>query len=172
KSTKAVILLVASTIAVTIGAPIQSPFIPKNELATIPEGLFLNGQLSSTGRITTDEYIQINGISIQGQDCTSDGLLGQNGHGGILICNEGVWTSPKSQTIIRENSSDSVDDYVHVIVECEPHEKVVTGGGGCFQSPFPALISSIPYGNGWRIDCSFPNKKKGQVSNVYAHCQS
>jgi hypothetical protein len=57
----------------------------------------VNGQtVTSIGRMTTGEYLQINGVVVQGTGCSSNGLMARSATGLMLSCQNGVWQKPRS----------------------------------------------------------------------------
>ncbi|MGA4650399.1 shufflon system plasmid conjugative transfer pilus tip adhesin PilV, partial [Citrobacter portucalensis] len=50
------------------------------------------GTIQSNGRMTTNEFVQINGVATAGWACSPNGLVGRDASGGILSCQSGVWT--------------------------------------------------------------------------------
>lgn len=63
------------------------------------KGLYTGGQIQggtiqSNGRLTANEYIQINGGASAGSGCAPNGLIGRDGNGAILNCQSGVWRMP------------------------------------------------------------------------------
>lgn len=52
-----------------------------------------SGQLITTGRLTSNEYIQPNGWASQGAGCSPNGLIATSGSG-PLFCQNGIWTPP------------------------------------------------------------------------------
>lgn len=58
------------------------------------------GTVVSQGRLTANEYIQINGTAYPGGFCAPNGLLAiQGGTGGLLNCRAGVWTPAAGLTV-------------------------------------------------------------------------
>ncbi|WP_426102967.1 shufflon system plasmid conjugative transfer pilus tip adhesin PilV [Pseudomonas sp. PSPC3-3] len=51
------------------------------------------GKLTSSGRTQVGEYLQLDGIAVEGSACTPNGLIGRNAAGLTLSCLSGVWTS-------------------------------------------------------------------------------
>lgn len=49
------------------------------------------GKLTSTGRTEIGEFLQLNGIAVEGAACTPNGLVGRNAAGSTLSCQSGVW---------------------------------------------------------------------------------
>ena len=59
------------------------------------------GQTRSNGRMTTNEFLQLNGVANEGWGCSPNGLQGRNGAGAILSCVNGVWRTGGS---LQQNS--------------------------------------------------------------------
>lgn len=57
------------------------------------------GQIISGGRLTTNEYIQINGQAGEGNGCSPNGLLGRSSAGKLLYCYNGVWSNSLSGNV-------------------------------------------------------------------------
>ncbi|KAI8600666.1 hypothetical protein EDD21DRAFT_127561 [Dissophora ornata] len=128
-----------------IGAPVRQVLVQGN--------LIVDGNLKATGRISTDEFVQINGIAVSGTGCSPNGVIARDDDGQILSCYSGVWRKPGVNTVIRESSN---REYMWptAFVACEPHERVVGGGGGCEQpSGYIWLMWSKPENNGWYVKC-------------------
>ncbi|CNJ13047.1 Large exoprotein involved in heme utilization or adhesion [Yersinia frederiksenii] len=64
-----------------------------NTTADINSKRVYSGYIQSTGRITSDEYVQINGIAVSGAACSPNGLIGRSNTGGTLFCQSGAWRS-------------------------------------------------------------------------------
>ncbi|CFQ14861.1 Large exoprotein involved in heme utilization or adhesion [Yersinia enterocolitica] len=64
-----------------------------NTTADINSKRVYSSYIQSTGRITSDEYVQINGIAVSGAACSPNGLIGRSNTGGALFCQSGVWRS-------------------------------------------------------------------------------
>ncbi len=60
-----------------------------NTTADINSKRVYSGYIQSTGRITSDEYVQINGIAVSGAACSPNGLIGRSNTGGALFCQSG-----------------------------------------------------------------------------------
>ena len=56
-------------------------------------GELKGGRVTSDGRLTVNEYIQVNGIATDGADCPSNGLIGTDASGKSLNCVNKKWTS-------------------------------------------------------------------------------
>ncbi|MDI6976699.1 shufflon system plasmid conjugative transfer pilus tip adhesin PilV [Serratia sp. Se-RSBMAAmG] len=75
------------------------------------------GQIISGSRLTTNEYLQINGQAGEGGGCSPNGLVGRSPAGKLLSCTNGVWTAAAVGTpgyYCRLTSFDKgrSDDYV------------------------------------------------------------
>lgn len=57
-------------------------------------GIDQNGDLTVPSRISTGEYVQINGTATAGAGCSPNGLVAQDGSGALLSCQSGVWKAP------------------------------------------------------------------------------
>ncbi|HAU3324802.1 TPA: shufflon system plasmid conjugative transfer pilus tip adhesin PilV, partial [Salmonella enterica subsp. arizonae] len=51
------------------------------------------GTIQSNGRMTANEFVQVNGVATAGASCSPNGLIGRDASGGILSCQSGVWKS-------------------------------------------------------------------------------
>ncbi|KAF9085126.1 hypothetical protein BGX27_003548 [Mortierella sp. AM989] len=134
--------------------------------------MIIDGALASTGRITTDEYVQINGVAMDGSECSPNGLIGQDGAGQILSCQAGVWRKPRASTIIRQSTRQGYR-WPSASVSCADHEQVVGGGGTCAQpNNVIWLTKSIPQDNGWFIQCDggFVHETELGTASVWAIC--
>ncbi|EFP6579684.1 shufflon system plasmid conjugative transfer pilus tip adhesin PilV [Salmonella enterica] len=65
------------------------------------KGIYTGGQVQagtvqSNGRMTANEFLQINGVATAGWGCPSNGLIGRDASGGILSCQSGVWKNASS----------------------------------------------------------------------------
>ena len=50
-----------------------------------------SGNVVANGRLTTNEYVQINGTATEGAACSPNGLVGRDGTGLLLSCQSGIW---------------------------------------------------------------------------------
>ncbi|WP_394854370.1 shufflon system plasmid conjugative transfer pilus tip adhesin PilV [Klebsiella michiganensis] len=55
-----------------------------------------SNQITSNGRLTTNEFLQINGQASVGGGCSPNGLQGRTSAGQLLSCVNGVWTNTTS----------------------------------------------------------------------------
>lgn len=140
--------LLAITAVTVLGAPAQynidqgyqAPLSLHNE-ATI------DGSLEVSGRISTDEYLLVKGIAEKDAECSSAGLIAQDGDGQILACQGGTWKRQRQtlRTTIRENKKDAFR-FPAASVQCAEHERVIGGGGECSRPGmgYIFMISSKP----------------------------
>jgi hypothetical protein len=118
-----------------------------------------NGNMTANGRVTSGEFVQINGVAYAGNGCSPNGLVGRDGTGAILSCQSGVWSSGKSNTIVRGASGS-----ITASVACNGNETLFGGGAQCDPGSDTRLKWSVPSGNGWAAAC--PNA----TVTVYAIC--
>jgi hypothetical protein len=73
-------------------------------------GTMMAGSMRSLGRLQADEYVHLAGSAAAGGSCSPNGLLAQDGTGGLLSCQSGVWTraSGAKTTFTATNFSVSV----------------------------------------------------------------
>ncbi|HDH0903474.1 TPA: shufflon system plasmid conjugative transfer pilus tip adhesin PilV [Klebsiella oxytoca] len=50
-----------------------------------------SGQIIANRRLTTNEFLQINGVAKEGASCATNGLQGRNASGLLLSCVSGIW---------------------------------------------------------------------------------
>lgn len=50
-----------------------------------------SGDFSAAGRLTGGEHLLLQGIAVEGEECSPNGLIGRNEEGLILSCQSGVW---------------------------------------------------------------------------------
>lgn len=55
-------------------------------------GKITAGTLQSNGRVTVNEFVQLNGIASKQGNCAPNGLIGQDGNGVLLSCQNSIWT--------------------------------------------------------------------------------
>lgn len=55
-------------------------------------GAIVGGSVQSQGRAVFGEYLQVDGIAVEGGGCAPNGLIGRNAEGLALSCQSGVWT--------------------------------------------------------------------------------
>ncbi|KAK3833266.1 MAG: hypothetical protein J3R72DRAFT_453414, partial [Linnemannia gamsii] len=133
-------------------------------------GITIDGTLTSTGRMATNEYLQISGVAESGTDCSPLGLVGQDGVGEILSCQSGKWRKPRVSTVIRERTN---NDYrwPSASISCADNEQVVGGGGTCTQPGGVIwLTHSSPQGNGWFVKCDGGMANEWGTATVFAIC--
>lgn len=75
------------------------------------------GTLTTDGRATIGEFIQINGVAAENTGCSPNGLVGRDGSGAILSCTDGAWKKsgggkPGYYCRYTSMSKGKSDDYV------------------------------------------------------------
>ncbi|AVZ36708.1 pilus assembly protein PilV [Pseudomonas aeruginosa] len=61
-------------------------------------GELRGGKLTSEGRTTVGEYLQINGLAAENAGCSPNGLVGRD-NSGPLFCTDGLWKRPSGVNI-------------------------------------------------------------------------
>ncbi|KAF8946163.1 hypothetical protein BGZ46_005850 [Entomortierella lignicola] len=132
--------------------------------------LSIEGNIKASGRITSDEYVQITGVAIEGSECSTSGLIGQDGGGRLLTCQMGLWLFQKTSTIVKEHSNIGFR-FPSATVLCGPYQRVISGGGSCEQTGgFTWMVGSRPYGNGWKVECDGGQLNEWGTAHVWAIC--
>lgn len=67
------------------------------------------GTVLSNGRMTTNEFVQINGVARAGASCSPNGLVGRDSSGGILSCQSGFWTY--SGATLKQNQCTQIGNW-------------------------------------------------------------
>lgn len=62
------------------------------------------GTILSNGRMTANEFVQLNGVATAGAACSPNGLIGRDAAGGILSCQSGVWKASDSGVYVEMGS--------------------------------------------------------------------
>lgn len=86
-------------------------------------GTILAGNLQSEGRTTVGEYLQLNGIAVEGVGCSPQGLVGRDSNGKILSCQSGVWREANQKTgdVCGFSSADHAKGYINIL-PCKGHD--------------------------------------------------
>lgn len=130
-----------------------------------------NGQLTTTGRLTTNEYVQVNGVATENTACSPNGLVGRDASGLLLSCQSGVWKKATGGLTTRVISTAvSAWRWPVASILCLGSEVIVGGGGSCAGASGDTRIINVrPSGNGWYVAC---DTALGQTvtATVYAVC--
>jgi len=77
-------------------------------------------KVSTTGRMTTGEYVEIESISVAGQWCEKNGLISMDNTGGVLSCKANKWASidqgPYSRIAVNNLSTTAPNTFKYVLV--------------------------------------------------------
>jgi len=133
------------------------------------------GQTRSNGRLTTNEYVQVNGVAYVGNGCGPNGLVGRTPAGQITSCVNGVWRSPASTSIYYNSAQGVAYRFPSTSSYCNGSDVAVGGGGYCSsKSGFIWLAASYPLGtNGWYVACDQNLGNDGNsTATVFVKCQS
>jgi type II secretory pathway pseudopilin PulG len=101
-------------------------------------GQMRGGQVVSDGRMTAQEFIQMNGVASVGAGCSPNGVQGRDSAGAIVSCVNGVWKSNSgiSETMIVSTASGSTvspgvtcaQGQTNVRAVCPAGWKAISGG--------------------------------------------
>jgi hypothetical protein len=129
------------------------------------------GQIISGGRLTANEFIQINGQANENWGCGPNGVVGRTPNGKLLSCVDGLWKGGSGSPVIRTASATAFR-FPGAVASCAGSEKVLGGGGQCSTAKgFIWLATSRPNGdNGWYAACDASESLTGYIT-VYAICQ-
>ncbi|HGZ2383071.1 TPA: prepilin cleavage protein [Escherichia coli] len=125
----------------------------------------------SGGRMTTNEFLQINGQANIGWGCSPNGVVGRTPEGKVISCVNGIWSGSSGSPVIRTASA-SAYRFPGAVAYCSGSEKVVGGGGQCSTAEgYIWLTTSRPNGdNSWYAVCDTTKSITASIT-VYAICQ-
>ncbi|MGN2495083.1 shufflon system plasmid conjugative transfer pilus tip adhesin PilV [Citrobacter portucalensis] len=115
------------------------------------KGIYTGGQVQagtvqSNGRMTANEFLQINGVATAGWGCSPNGLVGRDAAGGILSCQSGIWKSGqiKFTTQVYNIGQNVKDQYIGIHAYCS--------WTYLFGAPLGGIQKVYSDGNnGWRV---------------------
>lgn len=118
------------------------------------------GSLQSNGRLTANEFVQINGVAPVGTACPSNGLVGRDGTGALLTCVNGLWKASGSTVNIGAGIIDygSHVEQFGTVYQIPDDSCVVVNYARAMNSVF-AINVSIVNNN---------NTQGGEISSAYA----
>jgi hypothetical protein len=109
------------------------------------------GTVRANGRLSTGEYLQLDGIAAEGGRCMPNGLVGRNHEGALLSCQAGIWA--KNGTTVRPSEGGWKEAYWGDCVNnCPPGQVVIGiktysgihGNTGCGQGSLVAVPLCAP----------------------------
>ena len=112
-------------------------------------GAVIGKTVTSTGRMKTGEYLQIDGVAVENSACSSNGLVGRNVVGLTLSCQSGVWKKAfklEAPTVVYGEFGNINGDAG--IAYCPSEQLVVGGGADCSDPSHGFIHSSYPYDGG------------------------
>ena len=74
-------------------------------------GEIKGGKISSDGRMTTSEYLDIKGSASLNSACNDDGLIASGGSAGLLFCYNGQWTGYMKSSVQLSNIGGKAGSY-------------------------------------------------------------
>lgn len=127
-----------------------------------------SGRVTSTGRIVTNEYMQINGVAVNGNGCPTDGLMARDNMGRILNCANGLWSSAGGLIGVVSVVSPNYSQGTNTVYATCPPNTMLTGGG--YQTTYmekgsspesPSYSYAQPDMNAWVV--------RGGTPGSFAH---
>lgn len=91
------------------------------------EGDIIGGTVTSKGRTSVGEYLQLDTVVVQGDNCSPNGLQGRNEAGKILSCVSGVWQGVAIKKIIIDGPA-ICKRTTYGVAKC-PSGTILLGGG-------------------------------------------
>lgn len=137
-------------------------------------GTLTGGAVTSNGRLTTGEFVQINGQAGEGGGCSPNGLVGRTAAGKLLSCESGRWRAGGGVTASMTISGGQASGPQWAYAEC-PSGWYLAGGGYNIVSMQKASSQEAPQvnrpdGNRWAI---YGGGTSGAIESrwvVYATC--
>lgn len=131
-----------------------------------------SGNIYTSGRINSGEFIYINGQSNVGNGCSPNGLLGRTPDGTSISCVNGVWKA--SSPVVRSYYNRvSAWRWPHAYASCPGGQQMVGGGGNCNSDSgigYSTLVGSRPAnGNTWEVYCD-TGQNQNQTAEVWVYC--
>lgn len=130
-------------------------------------GEIRGGAVHSIGRLTADEYVQVNGLGAVGGGCAPDGLIARASNGsGLVQCVGGVWSAfggIQTTTVAGPAACSNGSGQFASVATCPAGYKVTGGGntltyygpiyGGSTSSSATnnSPDASYPSGNSWVV---------------------
>lgn len=107
------------------------------------------GNMTATGRISTNEFISIGGRAAAGTACGDNNLMAKDSSGGSLTCKDGIWTSMGGFNTVTVSCTGAAAQFQSACTaSCPVATKLVSGG--CTTPNINWEVNgSIPSGNGW-----------------------
>jgi hypothetical protein len=133
-----------------------------------------NSTIKAASRITSGEYVEVNGYASIGGGCDSSNgaLLGRSNDGTnqMLMCKSGAWSALGG---FSRTTWVTAQGYGSAIATCPTDWTVISGGSDWWWSPETktygyGLTSSAPYGNGWTA--VYDTRYTGAIVTAYAIC--
>lgn len=113
-------------------------------------GQMYAGSMRSIGRMTADEYVQVNGVATENAGCSPNGLVARDSVGLLLSCQSGIWKKASGSDsgfysggyggYRKSNGTCS-----NACLKANPK----TGGCSCPAGSSAFLVTSVPTGCSW-----------------------
>jgi len=109
------------------------------------KGIYTAGQIQggtvvSNGRLTANEYAQINGTAAQGGGCSPDGMIARANTGsGLIQCKGGVWSGFGAYTQFMIVQGTGTNGFTNSTATCPGGWTMLSGGGRIAVNPYSFL---------------------------------
>lgn len=92
-------------------------------------GNIMASSIQTSGRITTNEFLQIGGVATLGASCPNNGLQGRTSTGAILSCVSGKWSTSGLTTFVSATGASKCNSTGgQSIAYCPAGYKLISGG--------------------------------------------
>lgn len=144
------------------------------------KGIYTGGQLKggtirADGRLSTGEFLQLDGTAQPGWVCSPNGLVGRTPERALLSCQNGQWRaiSPNLQIVRAETTAYR---WPHATARCPAGKKLVRGGVNCRSLGPPGMGRAVLVGSqpinetDWLVHCDTP-ERQNLMAESWAICQ-
>ena len=139
-------------------------------------GQVRGGSVRADGRLSTGEFLQLDAVATAGTGCSPNGLVGRNGSGGILSCQNGVWAGVGRMQVQTVSGASSCANLDTVVAACPAGTFVIsgsysmTGWGKNSTHNSPDSMYTDPANN--RFVIQTPNNNSSTCFQAIATCAS
>ncbi len=98
-----------------------------------------NGALTAAGRITGQEFVQINGVANMGWGCSPNGLVARAADGTLLSCVSGTWQGGGGYTQFQIVQGPGTNGMNNSLATCPAGWTMLSGGARIASNPYSFL---------------------------------
>lgn len=107
------------------------------------------GNMTATGRLTTNEFLSLGGRAAAGTGCVDTTLMAKDAAGGVLTCRNGIWVSSGGISTVTVGCTGAVGQFQSACVASCPASTTLVSGGCTTPNINWEVNGSVPSGNGW-----------------------